>query len=74
MVFCRTVTASLVAIAMVTHQDGASESLFYLEELLRNARSNEMISRFVMLNCMNEFKYAQQALSTGRADIFSSYP
>lgn len=65
MVFCRTVTASLVAIAMVTHQDGASESLFYLEELLRNARSNEMISRFVMLNCMNEFKYAQQALEYG---------
>ncbi|WP_339309631.1 hypothetical protein NZ043_26100 [Paenibacillus sp. FSL k6-2145] len=34
-------------------------------ELLRNARSNEMISRFVMLNCMNEFKYAQQALEYG---------
>ncbi|CAM4471685.1 response regulator [Paenibacillus xylanexedens] len=34
-------------------------------KLLRNARSNELISRFVMLNCMNEFKYAQQALEYG---------
>ncbi|KUP22570.1 hypothetical protein AWJ19_31835 [Paenibacillus sp. DMB5] len=34
-------------------------------ELLRNAWSNEMINRFVMLICMNEFKYAQQALEYG---------
>jgi two-component system response regulator YesN len=34
-------------------------------ELLRHAREEGMMSRFVMLTCMNEFEFARQALELG---------